>query len=220
MAVEILDILQANLVLVGIGLINTQEEIAAFRQAVGTEVMSVEAGIGSEVINRAHTLNRDRIALSRVADRTTISREYPEQASLERLATVARTAIDVTHPTGDQLRAFGYNVELVYEPDPQETAIRYLAERLFIPNILRDKGASLTGGAARLFFEKDGRTWQATLEPRLNDEETNRIFATLNLRRAEPDLALPTRDEILESLTLAWTEAHELIDRIDRGPKS
>lgn len=221
MAVKILDILQANLVLVGIGLINTQEEIAAFHQAVETEVLSVEAGVGSEVVtNRAHTLNRDRIALSRIADRMTISREYPEQASLERLATVARTAIDVTHPTGDQLRAFGYNVELVYEPDPQENAIRYLAERLFVPNVLRDEGASLTGGAARLFFEKDGRRWQSTLEPRLNDEATNRIFATLNLHRAEPDLALPTRDEILESLTLAWNEAHDLIDRIDKGTKS
>ena len=217
MAVKNVDVLQANLVLVGIGLINTQEEITAFRRAVETEVLSVEAGVGTEVVNRFHTLNRDRIGVSRVGDRTTINREYPEQAGLERLAMVARTAIDVTNPTGDQLRALGYNVELVYEPDPQEDAIRYLAERLFMPNVLQDEGSRLIGGAARLYFEKGGRGWQVTLEPRLNDEETNRIFASLNLHCPGPDLDVPTGDEILDSFMLAWYEAHDLIDRLDKG---
>ena len=203
--------------LVGISLINTPEEIAAFRQQVDTEVMTTEAGLGTELINRSHTLNRDRIALQRVADRTTISREYPEYAGLERLATVAATAIGITHHPGDELRAFGYNIELIYEPDPPESAIQYLAERLFKQNVLSDEESSLFGGAARLYYEKHNLLWQATLEPRLNDDQTTRIFASLNLHYPGSDLNTPAESEILHSLKLVWDEAHDLIERLDKA---
>ena len=217
MPTKIVDTLQTNLVLVGISLINTPEEIAAFRQQVDTEVMTAEAGLGTELINRSHTLNRDRIAVLRIADRTTISREYPDYAGLERLATVAATAIGVTNQPGDELRAFGYNIELIYEPDPPEPAIQYLVQRLFKQNVLHDEEARLFGGAARLYYEKSHLRWQATLEPRLNDDEATRIFASLNLHYPGSDLNTPAERDILDSLKLVWDEAHDLIERLDKA---
>ena len=220
MAIKIIDVLQANLVLVGVGLINTQDEVAAFRRDVGTEVLSTEAGLGGELVNRSHNLNRDRIGITRVSDRTTIVREYPQKDGLDRLATVARSAIDVTEEPGDELRAFGYNIEIVYEPDPTQFASQYLADRLFVPNVLQDQRATLLGGAARIYFQKNGLGWQLNLEPRLNEEQTNSIFASLNLHYPGPRLTLPTKEEILLSLTSVWYEAHDLIDRLDKGTAS
>ena len=213
------DILQANMVLIGISLVNTPNELAAFHKSVGTEITSVEAGMGTEVVNRIHTLNRDRIKVTGTPDRSGIAREYPEESDLARLAQVAGMAIANTDLKGQELRAFGYNIELVYEPPSRERAIQYLLDRLFVPNLLRDGGLRLFGGSGRLFFEKNGRNWQAVLEPRFNDDKTTRIFMSLNLHRPETDLELPTEAEIERSLKSIWDEAHNLVDQLDASSR-
>ena len=213
MAVTIRDVLQTNLILVGVSLINTPEEHAAFRKDVGTEVVRAEIGLGQEVIERTHTLNRDRITVTESSGRSVITREYPADSDLERLAQVAGMAIANTDLDGQELQAFGYNIELVYEPDSEELAIQYLADRLFMPHLLQDEGWQLFGGTGRLFFQKGGQPWQARLEPRFNDDTTTSIFASLNLHRAESDL--PTEDDIRDSLKLLWTEAHNLVTQLD-----
>ena len=215
MAVIIEDVLQANMVLVGVNLINTPAETAAFRQSVGTEVTTVETGMGSEVVNRTHALNRDRIKVTESPDRSAIAREYPTESDLERLSQVASMAITSTDLVGQELRAFGYNIELVYQPDPARLAIQYLSDRLFIPQLLQDGGWRLVGGTGQLFFEKDGRIWQVRLEPRFNDETTTRVFATLNLHQSEGDLIFPMESEIRDSLRLIWMEAHNLVIQLD-----
>lgn len=217
MAVKIEDVLQTNLVLVGISLLNTPAEVSAFRQQVGTEVVSTEAGIGNEVINSTHTLSRDRITVASIADRTSVLREYPREEDLGRFAEVALAAIGHSVLNGQQLRAFGFNIELVYETAPPERAIRYLAQRLFKPNLLQDGEGDLVGGSGKIFYERYNRQWQATLEPRLNDGATTRIFAGLNLHRPESDISLLTESEVLSALQLVWHEAHGLVKRIDRG---
>lgn len=214
MTVVIEDIPQINLVLVGVSLIKTTEETAAFRQGVGTEVATAEAGMGSEVINRTHTLNRDRITITWAADRSTIARQYPAESDLQRLAQVAWLAIENTDLKGQVLRAYGYNIELIYEPNPEESAIRYLSERLFMPQLLQTGGWQLYGGTGRLFFEKEGRYWQTTLEPRFNDETTSKIFTSINLHRAEAGLHLPRQEEIEDDLKLLWEEAHNLVNQL------
>ena len=203
------------MVLAGISLFNTPNELAAFRESVGTEITSVEAGVGTEVFNRTITLNRDRIKVTGTPDRSAIAREYPAEGDLERLAQVAGMAIDNTDLKGQKLRAFGYNIELVYESPSGQRAIQYLLNRLFMPDLLRKGGLRLSGGAGRLFFEKDGRNWQALLEPRFNDEKTTRIFVSLNLHRPEANPSLLTEAEIGDSLKLLWAEAHNLVTQLD-----
>ena len=201
MSVSIEDILQVNLVLVGANVIKSQNEMAAFYEDVGVEVTSVETGVlGADPINRTHTLNRDRITIVSTQNRSVVSREYPLETDLGRLAQVASMAISNSDLEDQELRAFGYNIELVFEPSSKEKAIHYLLKRLFNPDLLRNKGSRLIGGTGRIFFEKNGRYWRATLQPRFNDENTTKIFLSLNLHRGETDLSLLTEIEIRDSL--------------------
>ena len=219
MAIEIVDVLQTNLILIGARLVNTSEELEAFRKDVGTETVTAESGLGGDVIERTHTLSRDRITVGMTSDRTAIIREYPSKTDLERLAQVAEMAFQNTDLEEQELRALGYNIELVYEPDSEDLAIHYLAQRLFVPRLLNDDESRLLGGAGRLYFEKSGLSWQLRLEPRLNDEAT-KIFASLNLHFTGPSLAFPDKDEVRNSLIMVWNEAHELIDRLDGSSTS
>lgn len=215
MTLAVEDVLQTNLTLIGVSLVNTPEEREAFREGVNTEVVTAEAGLGGEVIERTHNLNRDRITVVNTPDRTVIVREYPAKGVLKRLAQVASMAIERTNLDGQELRALGYNIELVCESDSKELAIEYLADHLFTPHILNDDESRLVGGAGRLFFEKSGRRWQTRLEPRFNDETTTKIFASLNLHHSEASLSFPTEDDIRDSLTLVWDEVHDLLIRLD-----
>ena len=217
MALKIDDIIEVNLILVGIKLINTQEEAVSFRRAVGTEVRVSDVSTGSELINRSLTLDRDRIAVAVDAERSVISREFPKEDDLDRLSEVAGMAIDNSILEGQNLRALGYNIDLVCEPETSQSAIEYLGERLFIPNLLRQEGRELLGGSARLYFEKGGHRWQIALEPRFNEEATSRVFAGINLHRGETGLTVPTEDEIRDSLKLVWAEAHSLLSQLDGG---
>ena len=219
MATKVEDVLQVNLVLVGLNLLNTQQETAAFRQAAGTEVLSTETGVANEVISRTHTLNRDRITIARTPDRSSVVREFPREEDLARLAQVAVMAISNTDLTEQALRAFGYNIDLIYEADPPEDAIGYLGERLFRADLFQGEQRNLRGGSGKIYFEKDGRYWQAALEPRLNDENTTRIFASVNLHRPQADLSQLTEYEIRNSLELLWAEAHNLVNEIDGETK-
>ena len=149
MPVKIQDVLNANLVLLGVGLLNEQEEFNAFRQAVDTEVTSSSAGlIGSISVlqpnimepERTITLNRDRISLSLSSIRSTIAHDYPSPQSIHRLAEVAAQAIASTDFGNRQLQAKGYNLALVYEPDSGSPALKYIADRLLRPPVsVQDK---------------------------------------------------------------------------------
>ncbi len=215
MALAIEDVLQTNLTLIGVRLVNTPEERETFREGVQTEIVTAEAGLGGEVFERTHNLSRDRITVVSTSDRTVIVREYPAKNDLERLAQVAAMAIENTNLDGQELRAIGYNIELVCESDSKNLAIEYLAEHLFMPHLLKGDDSRLSGGAGRLFIEKSGRRWQARLEPRFNDETTTKIFASLNLHHSEASLSFPTEDDIRDSLTLVWNEVHDLLIHLD-----
>ena len=212
------EVLEVNLVLAGISLLNTTEEASAFRQGVKAEVRASEAVSGSEMIHRSYTLNRDRVMVTVTPDRSVIVREYPIQADLERLAEIAGIAIEKTDLADQELRAMGYNIDLVYEPSQTESAILYLATRLLSGNLFEGGERQLVGGASRLYFDKGGQHWQAVLEPRLNDEATFKVFVSLNLRIE--DLSLPTKAMINDSLKSLWAEAQDLVNQIHGSNKS
>lgn len=217
------DILEINLVLVGVSLVNTSEERATFHKDVATEIVSTETGLGAGIIERVHTLRRDRVRVvasiqpTGTPDRTIIAREYPDESDLDRLAEVAGMAIANTDLNNQTPRALGYNIELAYEPESAGLAIKYLADRLFIPSLLQDGGWQLSGGAGQLFFQKDDQNWRVRLEPRFNDDTTTKVFASINLHRIASDLALPTESSIRDSFQLLWGEAHQIVDLLDGG---
>ena len=221
MSVEIQAVIEANLVLIGVGLLNTQEEQLAFAKAVDTEVSGVSSGIevnlpaGSTAPSHQLTLAQDRIFLECSASRTRIRREYPSKKDLDRLAEIAGLAISITNHETEQLRAIGYNVDLFYEHDSEMSSLEYLGERLIAPHVGTRTGVNLTGASSVLRFESDGQLWQIRLEPRFNERQTNRIFASLNLHRDAT--TLPAQRDIQAALRETWRQAHRFVSKLDEG---
>ena len=223
MAVEIQDVLKASLVMVGVELLNSREEVQRFSTAVGTDVMTgtiMFPGIPNPppdvpAPGTTLTLNRDRIVIDVSQNRTAIEREYPAVHDLERLAEVAGYAIKKTKNFENQtLRAIGYNIELVYNQTSGKPAVAYLRDRLFNPNVPRNDGWKLAGGNARLtFIDDDGRLWNISLEPRFNEQAVSRIFMSLNAHKEKPEA--PNTDDIRHYLQEAWEQAHDFVSRLD-----
>ena len=120
MAINIQDVVSANLVLVGIGLLNTPEELEDFRKGIGaTEIVS-------------------------------------------------RSSLALTGPL----------------PDNAETGRTVALER------------------------------ERILEPRFNEQDTTKIFLSINLHRNEQ--RLPDKNEIRDSLCETWDQVHEFAIRLDK----
>ena len=221
MAATVLDVLKANVVLVGVELLRRDKEFSEFQNAVQTEVAISASGIviGPQSSNpqpgRQLSLGRDRIVLETSQSRTTINRDYPSKEGLDRLAEVAGQAIKKSDVSNQALRAFGYNIELVYDQDSGQSALRYLRDRLFPSYLFRDVGWQLIGGAGILDFRGDGDSWKAKIEPRLNDPGATRIFLGLNLHKQETNL--PNEDDIRASLGKIWEQAQKFAERLDES---
>lgn len=218
MVAEVQDVVKTNLVLVGVGLLSELEDFKSFSDAVGTDVVVSGGGIILEMPTsipepgRTLSLNRDRIVLDLAVSRSVISREYPAYHDLGRLAEVAGYAITRTS-SKKPLRAFGYNIELVYNQTSEGSALEYLGKGLFSPDLQGNVGWKLLGGAGRLIFEENGARWLATIEPRFNDDSSSRVFLSLNLHRSDP--GYPEESEIEASLQQVWDQAHSFVELLD-----
>ena len=221
MAAHVRDILKTNIVLVGLGLLGNTAEVNAFGQAVGTDEIVAEAGILVGIPGAPQpaagklSLQRDRISVQMLPDRTVIEREFPERRDLTRLAEVYGKAIESTKSQRGMLRAYGYNLDLVYDQDSGSSSRRYLGDRLFGNGNFAPEGWTLGGGAAKLFFDSPAGAWTIQVEPRANDDDSTRVFMSLNLHRANLDV--PNRTTALQSLEEVWDSALSLIERLDEG---
>ena len=222
MPISPLEVTKANVVFVGLGLLQSPDELTAFKGAVDTDVISSGGIIISSIAaattetGRMLSIQRDRIELELTPARSTISQEYPPlDNKLERLATVAGLAITHTDLGDATPGAFGFNIEAVYDQESGLTAYEYLAERLFATDLTNEGDDwKLTGGAAKKILES-GPTehWQVNLQPRFNDLATSKIFIGLNLHLSEP--RVPPRDEIETLLIKLRDRIHEFTERLD-----
>ena len=219
MAVKIQDVVRANLVLVGLRLLGTPEEIEAFRRVIGTDVQIAGAGLATNIQSGLTepqfnlVLNKDRIALELSPSRSTISRDYPLFDDLSRLAEIGGRAISESSIVGQQLRAFGFNIDMVFDQYPETSAFRYLSSRIFEVTSLGSKEWTFVGGAGKLLFDDGGSRWTISMEPRFNEETESRVFLSANLHKAGH--VIPTEKEIRNSLQEMWKEVHEFVHRLD-----
>ena len=213
------EVLRTNLVLVGIRLLAAPEEFEAFRLAVGVDVQvagaglstNIQSGITEPIVGLA--LNRDRIALELSADRTVISRDYPQRDELHRLAEIAGHAIGISDISKQHIRAYGFNIEMVLNQNSGAPAFSYLSRRLFDAEPLGNEGWQFVGGAGRLIFNDGGRRWTIKLEPRFNSETESRIFLDANLHVGKQ--SLPDESEIMATLEEIWDKIHVFTRRLD-----
>ncbi len=219
MAVTTPEVIKANIVLVGLRLLSAPEEIEAFKRAIATDVQIAGAGLATNIHSGiaepqfALALNRDRITLELSPSRSAVNRDYPSREDLSKLAEVAGQAIGNTSVEEQELRAFGFNIELVFDQDPETPAFTYLSRRLFDVGALGSEEWLFTGGAGKLIFDDGKRRWTIVLEPRFSDESESRVFLSANLH--EVRLTIPTEDEIRNSLEEVWDEVHDFVQRLE-----
>ena len=212
------DVVSANLVLVGVGLLNEPAEVEQFRNELDTD-LRLEVGLVTNIPSaltepsRTLTLNRERITLSLSSSRSTIAREYPDWSDLAKLARISALAIGHTSRVDQAIRAFGYNVEMVFDQSSGQPSIRYIGERLFGQQSFGKSGWSLSGGTGQLIFIGDDGQWTITIRPQTGDVATPRVLLALNLHKDER--RLPDANEIKASLEESWNEAVSFMDRLD-----
>ncbi len=221
MVATILDVVKIDVVLVGYRLLRTLEEVNDFRLAIETDVQIAGAGLVTNaplgVTEPTYTLvlNRDRIALEISSLRSTISRDYPSREDIARLADVAGQAISSTSDSDYTPRAFGFNIELVFDQDDGISAFRYIGDRLFNIDIWND-GWQISGGSGRMIFvDSNEKRWTVAIEPRFNDENSSRVFLSLNLHQDKQ--CVPAQEEMEDSLREIWDQAHKFVRWLDKG---
>lgn len=223
MAIIVQDVLKANLVLAGVRLLGSPKEQSRFDKQAGTEVLKASASIpldlplltGPQELELAQKfrLDRDRIELEVVGNQTLIGMEYPSKDTLDRLAEIAVLAIRSSSIADHNLSAVGFNLEIVYTQDSGLSAYEFLTKRVFAPNLFQAAGYQIRGGAAKLLLTRGEEIWNITLEPRFNNPEENRLFASFNLHQNTS--RLPKPDTIKRTLEIVWDQAHLILSQFD-----
>lgn len=221
---------KADLVMLGTNLLATSDALSQFTENVDDDFqqqegldISLSAGSpGGATAGPSRTLifPQDRITLNITAARTSISRDYPSVDRLEddlgKLAEIATLAISASGPTvRNSLRAYGYNMQVVFRLRGRERAIEYLGERLFSGNIAVARGKTLVGGTASLILRDGATQWTFAANPWPNgDPNAGRVALSVN-RHTENPLNFPDSEAIVRDLLQTWEEAHGFMSSLD-----
>ncbi len=209
--------IKANIVLLGLGLLPTEDDLRLFTGMTDGDVR-VEAGLllgpaQPQNASRRITLDRERITLELSSERSLIQQDYPPTPDLSALVQVIERAIFNT-PSTEGVRAFGFNLDLVYETPSREPASRYIATHLFPKTFALNEGWNMIGGSTKLSFQQDSITWNADIAPRFEDATTDRVFFHLNLHKDEA--RFPDREELLSAFDQIQKSAVTFIREFDR----
>ena len=221
------DILRADMVFVGLSLVDSSDAFERFKASLNN--VDIQAEIGrvanvsgpmsdiSELPDTAYkfTLIRDRITLEILPSvRATIAKEYLSITEglndLERLARVIACAIDSTDLDVGALYTFGYNMRLAFAPDLTQPAAYHLGNNLFGSQPLGREGWSLDGGMGTLIFQDGVRRWTVNIEPRPRDDySSKKLYVHLNLQLHDSEL--PAYENIVSAFDEMKTEAERIV---------
>lgn len=214
-------VLSTNLVLVGVELLNEPDMVERFRADLGPDLrleFGMVGNVGGIAESRILTLGKDRIQLVLHASRSTIEREYPEEVGFARLAHAAVRAIEFTNMGDIVPRAFGYNMELIFDQQSGQSAFQYIGNRLFSNQLFNVRGRNFVGGTGTLFFVDEAGRWTTTVEPHLNNPDTSMLFLKINLHKQER--RFPDKTEIQTTLEEIQQEALDFVSRLARVESS
>ena len=208
------------MVLVGVRLI-TEDERASFTRIVGTDVVVEETGPNVtlnlpaapiHLMPQRLALPKERIALDLQADRTTIIRDYPLKDDLSRFSDVIRYAIERSDTGRLSLRAYGFNIETVYDLEEGKTALEYFSTQVFRHSLLGGSAFQLIGGKPQLSMLRDGDLWHVNIEPRFGDPTSGRLFFNWNLHYQSTKL--PSPHSVRASLDKLWDQVHNFVEEV------
>lgn len=212
------DVLKFSVVLAGIRLLQAEEEVESFRRIIGSDV--IEEGPGASAFltipgvpgsprpllpQKLH-LPKERVQLELQPDRSAIHKDYPTAEDIGRFSEIVRYTIERSNREGQDLKAFGFNLEAVYTLSEGKTAFDFLSTRAYHPGLLEGTGFTLIGGTPKLVMVKDDNLWSLTLDARFGDLQSDRVYANWNLHF--DDTSLPSPHRVREELRRVWRETH------------
>lgn len=225
MTVEPQYVIRADLVLVGVNLLSTDQEIRSFREKVVGDFqqqpgVDINVPLGTAGPSRTLVFPQERIILNSSQARSTVRRDYPSidslQPELERLSVVVADAIDCSSAESkSRLRSYGYNMLVVFNQTAHTRAIEYLGERLFSSRARQFGSKTQVGGSGVLVFSDRGTQWTFRIEPWPTDEPaTNRVSVTVN-RHTEVAMRLPSHADVIQAFMDSWTESSAFMNNLN-----
>ena len=215
MAVTRTDLLAVDFVLVGAQLLSTTQEVADFGHTED-EVTVAPLRQGETPIPDGKRLRIDkkRINIDLFADRSRVRQEYPSESDLPALAHLVTNMLQHSKAPLDNVRAHGYNIDLSYDQDSAPSAYSYISKRIFGTTSPIEHWHIVGGNGAMRLVGGDGVTRNINIEPRFQDETTQRVFLTFNLHFGGSHI--PPGDEIARRLSQVLEEAKAFIEALDR----
>lgn len=208
MSVDITDWLSASFVLVGPGLLSSENEIRSFSSKVSSEI-AVESPFGPEAGPlRRIVLNRDRISIDLLSQRSEIKQEYPPDDPTKLVEVTVAALQDSANKEG--ITAHGYSVEFVYNQNSYPTAYQYIAKKLVS---LSEPGRNVLGASVQLRLEdNDEGVWNIDIQPRFRRDDTSKVYCSVNLHVAIP----PDVDSVHTCFANTRDKAIAFIKELDR----
>ena len=221
MSTELREIINVSLVLLNQGLLQDNDQLHAFQQAVDVDVR-VEGGMAADLVtgqthpSRTIHLDRHRISLSVSRPRSAITKEFPSLAALRsELSLFGEVVEHAFRASGiSQVRCdFGYNADMVFDQDTGETALEFLGGRLLNRGALSQPGRRLAGGTCRVVIQDEFGQWNYNFEPRAGDLQRRRLFVGTNLHNEQQ--LLPGKDEIADSIGKVVNSVIQMMKHLD-----
>ena len=221
--------LKANIVLLGLRLIQDTSQRKVLESDLGTEIVDVQLGnqaslnfqSGGEQISlipRKLVLGKERITIDLFPDKSMVTLDYPASVEdLDGLAEITRKAIDLSVVSNQSLTAFGFNVDVTFEPTEGLNSGDFIANRVFRPGMLSEKGYQIVGGTPKLNLLGPGdKKWSVSIEPRFGVMDSPKVYMTLNLHYNYPgDDIAPTFRVLRDSLRSAWDNSKTILEGLN-----
>ena len=222
MTVTVREVLKADLVLVGVELLNAPAEIQEFRSSVGVPVhigsgAATDIATGATLPVTAVALQRERVIISSMSGRTTVVKEFPSLddplPDWSRFAHVVTLADKATPDTRKSPRSFGYNFGFVFDIDSEQSAPDFLARCTLTERTLGNPTWGLIGGAVMMMFGDGARRWTFNLQPQPAGDPFSKML-TLDVNLHVEEERIPRQQEIDSTLNEIWTEVHAFVARL------
>ena len=214
MPVKVIDLLAFDFTIVGVELLNRDQEISEFGDTVDElTVSSIRLPDGTVGTGKRLRIDKNRIYIDLTPGRSRVRQEYPSEADIPTLSELTYRAIQHTRRPLDTARAHGYNIELTYDQDTGPSAFSYIAQRVFNKDTAISDWRLVGANGTMRFEDSDGTTRNITIEPRFRDESSQRLFLSFNLHMDLPNI--PEVSEIRSRFTQALRESRAFLERID-----
>ena len=235
MTLEIEDIRNISLVLPSVQLLNRADTKEEFEKQVGTEVTDeaqegmgffVSIGITQQTSEappqtpvpppptlRRWRIERDRILLDLLPDRTTIVKEYPKREDIDRFAEVLDIAFQLTDFDDQQnpLRRYGLNIDAACRVTTGERASQFLVNRLYKLNVFQEGGYGVEADLLHLRLRRDEILWRIRMRPRPAGPN-DRIDIGLNLQRDADKGGMPAQADLAFWFTQVWEQMESIVE--------